>query len=141
MVSARPLLESLGVTAEEVPRLPPDQGQAVLASLIAEACMPTTVWKIERGREAVKLLPRAWVLEHIELAAEAALFKDPHWEDWEYRRLLELYGPYGLADESLVRRLARRGLGSSNVDVNEAAQDFLEWKPEETAPAASDGIG
>lgn len=134
MESGASFLASLGVSAEELPRLPPAEGRAILAALVAEACKPTSMWRIERGRAAVRLLPRAWVLEHIESAADEALLKELPWAGWEYRRLLELCGPYGLADVPLVRRLARRGLESSDPDMREAAEDFLAWQPEPTAP-------
>ena len=65
-------------------------------------------------------MPRAWAVEHIEWVAEPLVQLN---DDWEYRRLLELHE--GL-DGGLLLRLAKRGLQNSNVDIRDAASDFIE---------------
>jgi len=42
-------------------------------------------------------------------------------EEWEYRRLLELYE---MLDHSLLLRLIARGLSSDDCDLRMAAEDF-----------------
>ena len=71
-------------------------------------------------RKFILSLPRDWVLERIEAAAEPYLI-DGGLE--EYRRFLELYL---LLDEELTRKLAQRALAHSDPDVIEAGQDFIE---------------
>lgn len=70
-------------------------------------------------REAIKSLPREWVIEHIEQVAEPLLMKGTY---DEYRRLLELYVEI---DPELTRRLAKRAIQSSDLDIREAGQDFI----------------
>jgi hypothetical protein len=72
------------------------------------------------GRTALWAIPRTWLLDHIEAAAEPLLQLE---EDWEYRRLIELYWHL---DIPLVRRLAIHGLASQNSDIREAASECLE---------------
>ena len=71
-------------------------------------------------RKFITALPRDWVLERIEAAAEPYLI-DGDME--EYRRYLELYL---LLDEELTRKLAQRALAHSDPEVVEAGQDFIE---------------
>jgi hypothetical protein len=63
-------------------------------------------------------LSRERVLELIEDVAVKTLRLS---DDWEYRRLLEVYERL---DEGLLRRLVASGLTSSNPAVREAAEDF-----------------
>jgi hypothetical protein len=70
-------------------------------------------------RAVIKSLPRAWLIEHVEAAAEPILRRG---EDEEaYRRLAELYCDI---DEGLVHRLVQRAARSSNAFVREVADDF-----------------
>jgi hypothetical protein len=89
-----------------------------LRSSIELACQPTFVPYIEQGRSQVLALPKAWVLEHIERVAIAALDLSDY---WEYRRLLELAE---LLDSGLLQRFVSLGLGNPDPDVHEAAEDF-----------------
>lgn len=71
-------------------------------------------------RAIVLRIPRDWLAQHIEQAAEPIL-KDG--DDQAFRRFLELYFEI---DHSLTRRLAERALASSDADTREAGADFLE---------------
>ena len=73
---------------------------------------------ITRGRTEILALPRARVLEVIESVATETL---PLSEEWEYRRLLELYREL---DAGLLQRLLTGGLASDDADIREAAEDF-----------------
>jgi hypothetical protein len=74
-------------------------------------------------REAIVSLPRSWVLDRIESAAEE-LLSDGGEE--EYRRLLELYAEL---DAGLTRRLAERAARHPDKVVREAGTDFLRRLP------------
>src|SRR5262245_55278805 len=89
-----------------------------LRSAVQLACQPQNAGRIMAGRQQVLALPRAWVLERIERVAAEALDLSDY---WEYRRLLELAK---LLDDGLVQRLVTLGIGSSDPDVREAAEDF-----------------
>jgi len=45
-------------------------------------------------------------------------------DEWEYRRLAEVYFEL---DINLARKLAQLGLNSKNDEVVEAAMDMLDW--------------
>jgi hypothetical protein len=89
-----------------------------LKAVVSLACQPSYVPKIMRGRAEVLAMPRAWVLTHIEQAAYETLNLT---DEWEYRRLLELFQQL---DNSLVQRLVAHGLNSPDADIREAAEDF-----------------
>src|SRR5262249_52691036 len=89
-----------------------------LRAAVQLACQPTNAGRIVAGRNQVLAMPRPWVLAHIERVASEALDLSDY---WEYRRLLELAELLG---PELVRRLVPLGLGSSDPDVREAAEDF-----------------
>ena len=74
----------------------------------------------------ITALPHAWVLSHIEAAAEPMLRSG---DDWVYRRLLEVYRH---VDTDLTRRLALRAVGNRCPDIQAAGREFLDW------PAISD---
>jgi hypothetical protein len=73
--------------------------------------------------DALAGLPRPWLAARIE-AAPAPLLRLQ--DEWEYRRLLELYA---LLDPELWRRLAARGLRSPVADIREAAAAALDDSP------------
>jgi len=75
---------------------------------------------IQIVRDAILSLPREWVLESIEEAAEPLLHNGTY---DEYRRLLELYIEL---DHNLTFRLAKRAVEQTDEDIREAGQDFLD---------------
>jgi hypothetical protein len=89
-----------------------------LKAAVSQACQPSYVPKIIRGRAEVLAMPRSWVLAHIEQAAYETLDLNDY---WEYRRLLELFQQL---DNGLVQGLVVRGLHSPDADIREAAEDF-----------------
>jgi hypothetical protein len=105
---------------ELVPSLPVMTGRAVLAYLLELACQSQNALTIELGRKVLMALPRIWLLEHIEIAAEPLVQLN---DEWEYRRLLELYS---LLDTMLVRQLALRGINNPDTGIKEASRSFLE---------------
>ena len=112
--------EDLWARPERVSLLEPSKATEVLAYVVKLACRSQHSHNIQLGRDFVMALPRAWVLERIEQVAEPLVQLN---DDWEYRRLLELYESL---DDGLLLRLAKRGLQSSNPEIQDAANDFIE---------------
>ena len=75
---------------------------------------------IRRVRDIILSLPRAWVLDRIEPAAEPLLARGT---DEEYRRFLELYTEL---DHDLALRLASRAATHSDECIREVGEEFLE---------------
>lgn len=105
---------------DTVPTLDPQTRDAVLQYLLELACQSQNIANISLGRMALLTLPRHWVLGTIERTAEALLDLE---DEWEYRRLLELYQ---LLDRTLVHHLVALGLTSPNRAVRETAQERAE---------------
>jgi hypothetical protein len=89
-----------------------------LRAAIQLACQAQNAHRIEAGRHQVLAMPLSWVLERIEQVAAESLDLSDY---WEYRRLLELVE---LLDVTVLERLISLGLGSSDPDVRETAQDY-----------------
>src|SRR5262245_49081148 len=85
-----------------VAHLAPDVGAQVLAYLLEYACQAQSELNIMLGRKALLAIPRDWLLKHITAAAEPLLELE---DEWEYRRLLELYWEL---DRELTQSLAER---------------------------------
>ena len=104
-----------------------ENGETDLAAMLDEylelACQAQRVDNIERGRRGILSLPIHWTLTHIEAAAEPLLQTN---DEWEWRRLLEVYA---LLDHALWRKLAERAVCHSDSDIREAGQDFLNGLP------------
>lgn len=100
-----------------LPRLPAPDLEPLFADLVFLASF--SHGPIQLVRDAIRSLPREWVLAHIEPAAEPLLRRG----DWDtYRRLLELYEQL---DPDLTRRLAERAAVQPDPDTREAGEDFL----------------
>lgn len=80
--------------------------------------MPQSIGNISIGRQLIQSLPTEWTLAWIQTIASESLELD---DEWEFRRLLELYE--GL-DERLFQNLISMGLRSENSEIKEASQDF-----------------
>jgi hypothetical protein len=119
--------ENLWFNLERVPQLGPEVGKAVLSGFLEQACQAQHIGNIEIGRYGIQAIPREWVLQHIEDLAESLLQTE---DEWEYRRLLEVY--YSL-DKTLARKLALRAISNLNPDIKEAGKDFLEQLNREAA--------
>ncbi|HEY7330174.1 MAG TPA: hypothetical protein VH592_21230 [Gemmataceae bacterium] len=89
-----------------------------LKAAVSLACEPSSVPRITQGRAEVLAMPRSWVLALIEQVAYETLDLT---DEWEYRRLLELFQQL---NSSLVQRLIAHGLNSPDADIREAAEDF-----------------
>ena len=112
--------EGLWNNLEQVPQLEPYIGQKILSDFLEQACQSQHIGNIEIGRYGIFTLPRQWVLKHIGELAEPILHSE---DSWEYRRLIEVYWHL---DKELVQKLAKRGVKSQNLDIQEAGKECLE---------------
>jgi len=113
--------EGLSARLDAIPALESTTRDAVLAYLLELACQAQNVRNIVLGRTALLGLPRDWLLLNIEHYAEPLLQLG---EEWEYRRLGELYAQ---VDNELLRRLVDRGFSSRDEAIRQAAQDLGSW--------------
>jgi hypothetical protein len=89
-----------------------------LRSALELACRSQNVGNILKGRQEIFAMPKGDVLANIERIAADSL---PLGDEWEFRRLLELYEEL---DRGLLARLVELGLSSGQAEVIEAAEDF-----------------
>lgn len=112
------LCPNISADLSQVATLPEQTGENILEAILRRGCEAQHARNIMLGREAAKEIPRDWFVARIEGIAERVLNLE---DEWEYRRLLELYREL---DAGLLRRLVTRGLASHNPDIREAAEDF-----------------
>lgn len=92
----------------------------ILRINLLDACQASYTPNISKARDIILELPREWVLGNIHhIATEILNLSD----EWEYRRLLELYQ---MLDTELLTKLITIGLKSNNPEIKEAAYDFIE---------------
>jgi hypothetical protein len=111
-----------------IPYLKEDERKELFEELVFLASWANGA--VQCARDAIRSLPRDWVLARIEEAAEPLLAAGT---DDEYRRFLELYE---LLDRALTLRLARRAAASEDLDIREAGEDFLAMLGEAQSPRA-----
>lgn len=80
---------------------------------VAHGCIP-------KNRAIIKMMPRQWVIEHIEPIANQILVDDTEPEEC-YRRFAELYSEL---DEDLLNRLLDQAAQHDNPEVVEVSKDF-----------------
>ena len=95
-----------------------ESNKSILKKYLLEACQASYVPNITKARNKILELPKEWLVNNINSVATGLLNLS---DEWEYRRLLELYK---MLDEELVLQLVSAGLKSSNPEVQEAAKDF-----------------
>jgi hypothetical protein len=105
---------------ESIETFPLSAGKRSLAFLVAQACQCQHVGNITVAREAVKRVPSVWLSQHLPEVVRSSISLD---DEWEYRRLLELLRE--VAPHLLVGYI-EKGRESSNEEVREAAEDFIE---------------
>jgi hypothetical protein len=112
--------ENLWANLDLAPHLDGVVAEAMIAYLLELACQCQNMRNMTLGRMTLWALPEQWLSEQIESIAEPLLQLN---NDWEYRRLLEVYWRL---DKSLVRKLALRGLNNPNPEIREAGQECLD---------------
>ena len=109
--------DNLWENLDRVPSLPLDAGRSLLAFFVHLACQCQNNANINLGRNAILSLPHEWVCRSIQSVAEAQLTLS---DEWEYRRLLELYEQ--LDNELWIAHIAF-GLSTSDPEIIAAAID------------------
>ena len=99
--------------------LPSDVADRVIAYLLELSCQAQNTRNIALGREFLLSANREWLLLRIEQVAAATLNLN---DEWQYRRLLELYALLG---DDLASRLIAFGQISPNDEVVEAASGSM----------------
>jgi hypothetical protein len=89
-----------------------------LVTILELACQTQRVENIVRGRKLVGEYIASKGIETVETQAFDHLFLD---DDWEFRRLAEIYIEHS---QEALARLVDFGLRSENPEVVEAANDF-----------------
>ena len=98
--------------------LPQEELKKVLPFLLEHA--RSVHGHLHKVREIILTIPKEWLVDHIEAAADP-LLESATYDD--YRRFLELYFAIDL---NLTERLARRAKDSADPDIKEAGEDFME---------------
>jgi hypothetical protein len=110
---------NLSCDLSQIVSLSDAQGELVLKVALERSCCAQNARNITLGREIIMALPREWVLPRIDGVAQRVL--NLTGDDWEYRRLLEVYD---VLDRSLLKKLVAAGLTSDNEGIREAAEEF-----------------
>lgn len=98
--------------------LPEPEAGRLIAAILDRACLATHDGAITIGRKVAAELPRQWLITRIQRVADETLdLKD----EWDYRRLAELYEKL---DSTLLSAHIQRGLSSQQPEIIEAANDY-----------------
>ena len=101
-----------------LPSLPEEKGEEVISYLLRIACQSTHIGNIQLGRDTLAAISRDWLGERIhDIAVRTLNFND----DWEFRRLAEIYQ---MLDGRLLTNLCQLGKQSENPAIQEVATDF-----------------
>jgi hypothetical protein len=107
----------LSSNLNRIVELDPDSRRKVFEYILSAACVAQNPLNIDLGRATIIAMPRSWVLENLEAAAEPLLS-----DEWCYRRLLELCWKL---DQELVQRLALRAVTDENAEIKELGRECL----------------
>ncbi len=110
--------DNLWDNPHQVPNLSADASRSLLTHFIELSCQCQNVANINLGRHAILSLPREWVTNEIQSVAIEQLDLN---DEWEYRRLLELYEQL---DKDLCNAQITLGLSSSDPEIVAAAVEF-----------------
>jgi hypothetical protein len=91
--------------------------QGLLPELL-DAALKLNGWE-NAARDAIMRIPKGWLLENIENAADPYL---KNGQDEEYQLLLELYADI---DFKLAQKLALKALEHDNLGIRETGRNFL----------------
>ncbi len=113
------LLPNAYKNIKNIENFPIEIGKNILFILMKYACQSQNLSVIMLGRNKIKEIPLVWLTVYFFEVSDATIdFED----DWEYLRLLEL------VQEVIPEFLSvfiNKGLISDNVEIQEAAKDFL----------------
>jgi hypothetical protein len=112
--------KNLWMHLDLVPQLSYQVQQSVLSYFLELACQAQNSLNINLGRASLMALPKDWLLENIESASKPMMQTN---DEWEYRRLLEIYWKL---DRGLAHKLVLWGLKSMNSEIEITAKECLE---------------
>lgn len=75
---------------EQITVFPPEAARGILGEILETGCLSQNAANICLAREALARLPREWLRENLPGAVNDCLFREPGWEEWEFRRLAEM---------------------------------------------------
>ncbi len=91
----------------------------VLKILIQYACLGQNCGPIELGRKKIgEIINREWLIQHFMEVADESI---NYFDEWEYRRLVELVYIY---IPELKEKVLTRGINSVNEEIREVVEDF-----------------
>ena len=93
----------------------------VVKILVGYACQSQTHSYINSARKLLGEVPRKWMKYNFKSVLDNVVSYD---DEWEYRRILELIQEIF---PELLGWAVNIGLGSKNVEVDEAAKDFQKF--------------
>lgn len=93
---------------------------SIIGLLLSFACSATNITPIDIARNCLQQFPTDWISEKIKQTAFSSI---NIYDDWDYRRLLELSE---LISEDLLNWVISLGENSDNPDILEAVNDFKE---------------
>jgi hypothetical protein len=108
---------SRAVALEVASKLKPSELQELLPELLDLATYVHGLTR--RAREVIMILPRDWLANSIERAAERVI---EYGEEEQFRLLHAIYTDI---DRALAKNLAQRALSHPDEDVREAGREFL----------------
>lgn len=106
--------------------LPEGVAEAVLRELLETGCLSQNAANIEAARRAFSRLPPKWVKARLPKVAPACLFREREWQEWEFRRAVELLGD---RFPDAAAWLAEYAAGLCNPEVEEALRDVYPSSP------------
>ena len=117
----------------EIEAFPEDAAEAVLREILETGCLSQNAANIEAARREMLRLPPDWVAAHLPKVVPQCLFREPEWQEWEFRRAAELLED---AFPEALAWLINCAKTLNNPEVDEAIADFGDKKETEdvTAP-------
>lgn len=106
------------LTMDVLEYLVPEELQDLLPFLLSHARSVHPY--LRRVRQLILTIPKDWLTDNIEKAAEPLLTTG---DDEEYRRLLELYIQI---DDELAIKLAKRAQASTDPNIRDVGEEFME---------------
>lgn len=112
--------------------LPEAMAEAALREILETGCLSQNAGNIIAARQAARRLPPDWMAAHLPKVVPQCLFREPEWQEWEFRRAAELLE--GAFPEALAW-LINCAKTLNNPEADEAIEDFLGQKETEGVPA------
>ena len=110
----------------EIEAFPEEAAEAVLREILETGCLSQNAANIEAARRAVQELPESWLAAHLPKVLPGCLFREREWQEWEFRRAVELLGD---RFPDAAAWLAEYAAGLCNPEVEEALRDVYPSSP------------